>query len=222
MKTKKILKNIGTIPTSLFMEGRHEMTEPKKEGEHSILDVIEEEPQKKGLHLENRHRARDCPMRFGFHAFLGKGPQAASPKKEVSEGVAPIGNKDPQYGDITDFAEKFSIMAFNISYTDINHQVDKVANLMSDNMMSYYQEAFLDPKWVAFLSDNKAYVSYQQIDRSSVENTDGTHYWVKVIGKNLYNSDARGPSSQIELPFHLVVVVKRDNGKLIVTDFQRF
>ena len=52
-------------------------------------------------------------------------------------------------------------MAFNVSYTDINHQVDKVANLMSDNMMSYYQEAFLDPKWVAFLSDNKAYVSYQ-------------------------------------------------------------
>jgi len=45
---------------------------------------------------------------------------------------------------------------------------------------------------------------------------------VKVIGKNLYNSDVRGPSSQIELPFHLVVVVKRENGKLIVTDFQRF
>ncbi len=146
----------------------------------------------------------------------------ADSKKEVSGGGSQVVDKDPQYRDITDFAEKFSIMAFNISYTDINHQVDKVASLMSDNMMSYYQEAFLDPKWVAFLSDNKAYVSYQQIDRSSVENTDGTHYWVKVIGKNLYNSDARGAGSQIELPFHLVVVVKRDNGKLIVTDFQRF
>jgi hypothetical protein len=198
------------------------MTEPKKEGEHSILDVIEEEPQKKGYTWKIVIGLVIALCGLGSTLFWGKGPQAASPKKEVSEGVAPIGNKDPQYGDITDFAEKFSIMAFNISYTDINHQVEKVANLMSDNMMSYYQEAFLDPKWVAFLSDNKAYVSYQQIERSSVENTDGTHYWVKVIGKNLYNSDVRGPSSQIELPFHLVVVVKRDNGKLIVTDFQRF
>ena len=131
------------------------------------------------------------------------------------------GNQDSQYQDVTDFAEKFTIMAFNFSYSDMNNQVGKVADLMSDNMMSYYQEAFLDPKWVAFLSDNKAYVSYQQIDRSSVENTDGTHYWVRVIGKNLYISDARGLGSQIELPFHIVVVVKRENGKLIVTDFQR-
>jgi len=198
------------------------MTEPKKEGEHSILDVIEEEPQKKGYTGKIIIGLVIALLGLGSTIFWGKVPQVVSPHKEASEGVAPVGNKDPQYGDITDFAEKFSIMAFNISYTDINHQVEKVANLMTDNMMSYYQEAFLDPKWVAFLSDNKAYVSYQQIERSSVENTDGTHFWVKVIGKNLYNSDARGPSSQIELPFHLVVVVKRDNGKLIVTDFQRF
>ncbi|HEY5038172.1 MAG TPA: hypothetical protein VIJ93_03770, partial [bacterium] len=130
----------------------------------------------------------------------------------------PIG-EEAQYADIRNFAEKFTTMAFNVSYTDVNHQVDKVANLMSDNMMSFYQEAFLDPKWVAFLTDNKAYVSYQQVDRSSVESTDGTHYWVRVIGKNIFNSDAR--ASQIELPFHLVVVVKIENGKLIVTDFQR-
>src|SRR5258708_34434060 len=140
------------------------------------------------------------------------------PKDSQPTNTKAVG-EEAQYADIRNFAEKFTIMAFNVSYTDVNHQVDKIANLMSDNMMSYYQEAFLDPKWVAFLSDNKAYVSYQQIDRSSVENTDGTHYWVQVIGKNLFNSDAR--ASQIELPFHLVVVVKSDKGKLIVTDFQR-
>jgi hypothetical protein len=129
--------------------------------------------------------------------------------------------QEAQYIDVINFAERFTIMVFNVSYTDINHQEGKVANLMSDNMMSYYQDAFLDPKWIAFLADNKAYVTYQGIDRSTVENTDGTHYWVRVIGKCFYNSDARGPGSQIELPFHLVVVVKNDNGKLIVTDFQR-
>jgi hypothetical protein len=198
------------------------MTEPKKEEGHSILDVIEEEPKKQGYTWKIIIGLVIALIGLGSTLFWGKTTQVVDSKKEVSSGGSPIGDKDPQNREITDFAEKFSIMAFNISYTDVNHQVDKVASLMSDNMMSYYQEAFLDPKWIAFLSDNKAYVSYQQIDRSSVENTDGTHYWVKVIGKNLYNSDARGPSSQIELPFHLVVVVKRDNGKLIVTDFQRF
>ena len=198
------------------------MTEPKKEEGHSILDVIEEEPKKQGYTWKIIIGLVIALIGLGSTLFWGKTAQVVDSKKEVSSGGSPIGDKDPQNREITDFAEKFSIMAFNISYTDVNHQVDKVASLMSDNMMSYYQEAFLDPKWIAFLSDNKAYVSYQQIDRSSVENTDGTHYWVKVIGKNLYNSDARGPSSQIELPFHLVVVVKRDNGKLIVTDFQRF
>ena len=198
------------------------MTETKKEEGHSILDVIEEEPKKQGYTWKIIIGLVIALCGLGSTLFWGKTAQVVDSKKEVSSGGSPIGDKDPQNREITDFAEKFSIMAFNISYTDVNHQVDKVASLMSDNMMSYYQEAFLDPKWIAFLSDNKAYVSYQQIDRSSIENTDGTHYWVKVIGKNLYNSDARGPSSQIELPFHLVVVVKRDNGKLIVTDFQRF
>jgi hypothetical protein len=198
------------------------MTEPKKDEGHSILDVIEEEPKKQGYTWKIIIGLVIALCGLGSTLFWGKTAQVVDSKKEVSNGGSPIGDKDPQNREITDFAEKFSIMAFNISYTDVNHQVDKVASLMSDNMMSYYQEAFLEPKWIAFLSDNKAYVSYQQIDRSSVENTDGTHYWVKVIGKNLYNSDARGPSSQIELPFHLVVVVKRDNGKLIVTDFQRF
>jgi hypothetical protein len=130
-------------------------------------------------------------------------------------------NVDAQTAAIIDFADRFSIMAFNISYTDINRQTDKIANLMSDNMMSYYQEAFLDPKWVAFLRDNKAYVSYQGVERTTIENSDGSHYWVKVIGKCLYNSDARGPGSQIELPFHLVVVVKVDGSRLVVTNFQR-
>ncbi len=198
------------------------MTEPKKEDEHSILDLIEQEPKKKGYTWKILIGLIVAVVGLGSTLFWGKTAQVVDSKKDVSVGSSQTVGKDPQYGDVTDFAEKFSIMAFNISYTDINHQVDKVAGLMSDNMMSYYQEAFLDPKWVAFLSDNKAYVSYQQIDRSSVENTDGTHYWVKVIGKNLYNSDARGQGSQIELPFHLVVVVKKDNGKLIVTDFQRF
>ncbi len=123
---------------------------------------------------------------------------------------------------VIDFAEKFSIMAFNLSYTDIDRQTDKVSGLMVDNLMSQYSEAFLDPKWVEFIRQSKAYVIYQRIDRSSVVNSDGTHYWVKVIGKSIYNSDNTNPPSQLELPMNLLVVVKDDNGTLQISNFQEF
>ncbi len=198
------------------------MTEPEKKDGMTILDEVEGEPKKKN------HAVTIIwvflLMTIGavsiFKWGIGKPGQEDSAVKETGGGTVDR-DKDAQTAPIKDFAEKFTIMAFNVSYTDVSHQVDKVANLMSDNMMSYYQEAFLDPKWIAFLSDNKAYVSYQKIDRSTVENADGTHYWVRVIGKNLFNSDARGPGSQIELPFHIVVVIKNENGKLVVTNFQR-
>lgn len=197
------------------------MTEPEKKGGMGILDEVDEEPKKKGNGFIYFWVFLLVSI-GGFSVFMWgvHGKEAGAVKDGGGTEKTDI-NQDAQYGPIKDFAEKFTIMAFNVSYTDINQQVDKVGNLMSDNMMSYYQEAFLDPKWVAFLSDNKAYVSYQQIDRSTVENTDGNHYWVRVIGKCLFNSDARGSGSQIELPFHIVVVIKNDNGKLVVTNFQR-
>jgi hypothetical protein len=197
------------------------MTEPEKKDGFSVLDAVEEEPKKGGtLHV---YFWVFLLLSLGAFSIFkwGIGTGGKDPSAAQDDGTKGDLAQQAQYGVITDFAEKFTIMAFNVSYTDINHQVDKVGNLMSDNMMSYYQEAFLDPKWVAFLSDNKAYVSYQQVERSTVENTDGTHYWVRVIGKCLFNSDARGPGSQIVLPFHIVVVIKSDNGKLIVTNFQR-
>jgi len=199
------------------------MTEPEKKDGMSVLDAVEEEQKKKG----NAFTYLWVFLLLSIGAFsvfkwgIGNTAKDAGAVKDNGGNGKIDVSQDEQYAPIKDFAEKFTIMAFNVSYTDINHQVDKVGNLMSDNMMSYYQEAFLDPKWVAFLSDNKAYVSYQQIERSTVENTDGTHYWVKVIGKCLFNSDARGAGSQIELPFHIVVVIKNDNGKLVVTNFQR-
>ena len=199
------------------------MTEPEKKDGMSVLDAVEEDQKKKG----NAFTYLWVFLLLSIGAFsvfkwgIGNTAKDASAVKDNGGNAKTDISQDEQYAPIKDFAEKFTIMAFNVSYTDINHQVDKVGNLMSDNMMSYYQEAFLDPKWVSFLSDNKAYVSYQQIERSTVENTDGTHYWVKVIGKCLYNSDARGAGSQIELPFHIVVVIKNDNGKLVVTNFQR-
>ena len=194
------------------------MTEPEKTEGVTLLDAIEKGPKK------NRYTAKIMIgfviVSLGLGTTIYWGRLKPNSQNKESQGSSPSSiGEDAKYSDIRNFAEKFTIMAFNMSYTDVNHQVDKVANLMSDNMMSYYQETFLDPKWTAFLTDNKVYVSYQQIDRSSVESTDGTHYWVRVIGKNLFISDAR--ASQIELPFHIVVVVKNENGKLIVTDFQR-
>ena len=199
------------------------MTEIEKKDGMNILDAVEEEPKKQGYIVKILIGFLLVTVGVGSTIIWVPGKSIKQPSIGQDKGGDPAQalGQDPQYAEIKNFAERFTIMAFNVSYTDINHQVDKVGNLMSDNMMSYYQEAFLDPKWVAFLSDNKAYVSYQKIDRSTVDKTDGTHYWVSVIGKNLFNSDARGPGSQIELPFRLVVVIKSENGRLVVTNFQR-
>jgi hypothetical protein len=129
---------------------------------------------------------------------------------------------ETQYGPITDFAERFVITAFDVSYGTINRQVDRVTGLMTDNLMSYYQEAFLDQSWVSFLTANKAYVSYQKIERSSVMSEDGNHYWVKVIGVSRFYSDKLGLDSSIDLPMNLIVVVKNDNGVLQISNFERF
>src|SRR5665213_1081043 len=199
------------------------MTEPEKKNEFKFLDDIEEQPKTNGYTGKIIVGLLVAGFGLGSTFLWGKlgVSQSLTPNKN-SQLIDPTSDqKDTQYVDVINFAEKFTIMAFNLSYTDINHQTEKVGNLMTDNLMSYYQEAFLDPKWVSFLVNNKAYVSYQEIERSSVENTDGTHFWVKVIGKNLYNSDSRGLGSQIELPFNVVVVVKKENGNLVVTNFQR-
>ena len=198
------------------------MSEPNEKDDLKFLEKLDEEPKKSGYTTTILIAISFVALGIATTLFWGRSKIFNSPQTIVSDtkGQQAV-QQESQNADIINFAEKFTIMVFNVSYTDINHQEGKVANLMSDNMMSYYQDAFLDPKWIVFLTDNKAYVTYQGIERSTVENTDGTHYWVRVIGKCLYNSDTRGPGSQIELPFHLVVVVKNDNGKLIVTDFQR-
>jgi len=198
------------------------MTEPNEKDDLKFLEKLDEEPKKSGYTPAILVAIAFVGLGIATTLLWGRTKVLNSSKTGVSDmqGQQAV-SQDAQYADVINFAEKFTIMVFNVNYTDINHQEDKVANLMSDNMMSYYQDAFLDPKWIAFLTDNKAYVTYQGIERSTVENTDGTHYWVRVIGKCLYNSDTRGFGSQIELPFHLVVVVKKDNGKLIITDFQR-
>ena len=195
----------------------------EKKDEFKFLDDIEDQPKTNGYTGKIVIGLLVAGFGLGSTFLWGKlGVSQSLTSNKTTQVTDPKSDpQDAQYTDVINFAERFTIMAFNLSYTDINNQTDKVGNLMSDNMMSYYQEAFLDPKWVDFLKTNKAYVSYQEIERSSVENTDGNHYWVKVIGKNLYNSDSRGAGSQIELPFNVVVVVKKENGNLVVTNFQR-
>jgi hypothetical protein len=198
------------------------MTEPIGNDDLKVLDDLEEgTPKKSGYGGIIFFGLVIAVIGFGSIFLWMKPRDTSAPAKSEGAKALKGTQEDAKNTEVVNFAERFTIMTFNMSYTDISRQVEKVSNLMSDNLMSYYQDTFLDPKWVAFLSDNKAYVTFQGIDRSMVENTDGTHYWVRIIGKCLYNSDARGPGSQIELPFRLVVVVKNDNGKLIVTNFQR-
>src|SRR3974390_1960860 len=125
------------------------MSEPEKKDGFSVIDAIEGETKKKGTPLF--YLWVFLILSFGVFSVFKWGIGNSGNEKGATQDNNPKNDLDQegQYAAVKDFAEKFTIMAFNVSYTDINHQVDKVGNLMSDNMMSFYQEAFLDPKWVA-------------------------------------------------------------------------
>jgi hypothetical protein len=128
------------------------MTEEKKD-EFKFLDDIEDRPKANGYTWKIMVGLLVAGFGLGSTFLWGKLGLSQSLTSNRSTQVIDPKNDPPntQYTDVINFAEKFTIMAFNLSYTDINNQTEKVGNLMSDNMMSYYQEAFLDPKWVVFL-----------------------------------------------------------------------
>lgn len=188
--------------------------------EMNFLDEVEEE--KKGGRIWPTVLFALCIAVLGILFTLWWGKRGVVPAAPKETGDWKAVETATQYTEVIDLAERFSIMAFNLSYTDVDHQADKVSGLMADNLMSLYSEAFLDPKWVEFLRESKAYVIYQRVDRATLINADGTHYWVRVIGKSIFNSDNTNPPSQMELPMSLVVVVKIDNGSMQISNFQEF
>lgn len=191
----------------------------------NFLDEIDEEPKSSNKNTRMVIFVLGVAVVGVFLTFLwGRSRETVTPSQAKVVQVKDLKavQTETQYGPITDFAERFTMAAFDVSYATINRQVDKVTGLMTDNLMSYYQEAFLDQSWVSFLTTNKAYVSYQKIERSSVMNVEGNHYWVKVIGVSRFNSDKLGLESFIDLPMNLIVVVKSDNGSLQISNFERF
>jgi hypothetical protein len=122
--------------------------------------------------------------------------------------------------DFIDFAEYACITLNNISFTNQSQQRSDLAAILSDDMLTLYNKYFYDPDFLRLIADRKLYVSFQKIERSSMENRSGNSAAVKIIGFNTYHSDLT--NTQAEYPFSLMIQVeKQDNGKMLVTKIKR-
>jgi len=118
-----------------------------------------------------------------------------------------------------DFAERFAVAVFNISYTSFGDQVQKASDMMDEGLFATYKEDFLNADFRQKLTDQKAYITYQKINHAVVDSVQGDQVVVKVDGMNLLNSDLNG--SQIQLPFSFNITIMRIQGKLKVVNFRQ-
>lgn len=146
---------------------------------------------------------------FGPRLFSGSG----SSKKDS-------GNEAQNYSEYVDFAQNFASTVLNISYTNINEQVQKAADFMDDDLLVYYKKNFLDPDFRQKLIEHKASCVYQRIERAQITKVDPSgQVLVRIDGTNTYNSDVNG--AQIQLPYSIVINIKKIDGKLRVLDLKQ-
>jgi len=143
-----------------------------------------------------------------------KGLFGSSPARTATTDDQTAGNLDA-----VNLAERFATAVFNISYTNVTDQVQKISELMDDDLLEYYKSNFLSSSFRQKLMEQKAYVVFQKTDRAQVVTIANGQTIVRVDGVNFFNSDLNG--SQIQLPFSFDVTVEKVNGKLLVTNFKQ-
>jgi hypothetical protein len=127
---------------------------------------------------------------------------------------------DNNYAPYVDFAENFVIAFNNISYVNQDQQRAALADMMTSDLLTSYQNSFYDPAFLKMIADNRIYITFQKVTRSEVVLTGNNEAAVKVIGFDLFHSDATG--SQKEKPFtYQVDVVKAGDGKFQVSKIEK-
>ena len=152
----------------------------------------------------------------GFVMFLMKDCSLPS-FKSSNQSPATVQASDK---DFVDFAEYAAITLNNISYTNQSQQRSDLAGILSDDMLTLYNKYFYEPEFLRLIADRKLYVTFQKIERSSIEKRAPGAAAVKVIGFNTYHSDLT--NTQAEYPFTMLIQVeKQADGKMLVTKIAR-
>lgn len=133
---------------------------------------------------------------------------------------APTPKTDTSYAPYVDFAENFVVAFNNISYVNQDQQRASLADMMTSDLLTSYQNNFYDPAFLKMIADNKIYITFQKITRSELVKTAPNEAAVKVIGFDLFHSDTTG--SQKEKPFtYMVDVVKTGDTKYQVSKVEK-
>ena len=127
---------------------------------------------------------------------------------------------DTNYAPYVDFAENFVIAFNNISYVNQDQQRAALADMMTSDLLTSYQNNFYDPAFLKMIADNKIYITFQKVTRSEVVLTGNNEAAVQVIGFDLFHSDTTG--SQKEKPFtYKVDVVKAGDNKFQISKIEK-
>lgn len=136
----------------------------------------------------------------------------------VSSGSkAPATGQETEFGD---FGERVCIALNNINYANQSQQRQDVAALLSDDLVTSYQKYFYDPDFQRLIVDRRIYVTFQKIQRTSVEDLKPTSAVVRVTGFNTYRSDVS--KTQKEVPFTVLLYVeKKTDGSLVCSKIKK-
>jgi hypothetical protein len=136
-----------------------------------------------------------------------------TPSKAADE--ANTTSKIAGYDDYINYAERFYIAAFNLSYTNYSQQIDNASKLMAPDLADYYKSDFLDTQFRQKILLRKMYITFQRAEHSQVDTVSGDQVVVRVSGDNYFNSDIDGSQIQLHLSMLITVVKKGDSFQVI-------
>lgn len=114
----------------------------------------------------------------------------------------------------TDFAERVTIAINNINFANQSQQRQDVAGLLSDDLVTSYQNYFYAPDFQRLIADRRIYVTFQKIQRTTVDSMGTDSANVRVTGFNTYRSDVS--NTQKEVPFTLLLwIQKKADGSFV-------
>lgn len=134
-------------------------------------------------------------------------------------------NKPTQSGSgeetqFADFGERVAIALNNINFANQSQQRQDVAGFLSDDLVTAYQKYFYDPDFQRLIADRRIYVTFQKIQRTSVENLKPDSAVVRVTGFDTFRSDVS--KTQKEVPFTLLLFVeKKQDGALVCSKIKK-
>ena len=102
----------------------------------------------------------------------------------------------------------------NINFANLSQQRQDVAALLSDDLVTSYQKYFYAPDFQRIIADRRIYITFQKIQRTTVNDLTSNSAVVQVTGFNTYRSDVS--QTQKEVPYTMLTYIQKKNDGTFV------